>query len=378
MNESFSELNRLLAEVRTAGLETKLRLFIANKEFEMQVSFGKIAQEHCNKLIGLFKVETDQAREALSLSCVIAQDQYLLMRANHVDQDRQLTEQQDELLTMLENRVGVVRFNDDQLEDTISQLMDLSEEADGVISTQQGGEGGGQRASYNVAEVLSAMAATRKRRNLVFVDGGEGEEAKSGTSHPVKVPRTVVPVSSTAGAGPLDQTVVVLPTTRGGMGSGSSGGIDGVEPLVGNTEDVFNGTFQMPVPSLGRSGHPLNETVNIVTTSVLKEQSLNKIMSQPALMTRMAKVTKGGGTGGSSGGRVGDNAMRLMKKTSAGGVTDHGVCGRSSPNRVAKARLAASRAGVAALKSKAGSVIGGGIGGGGGGVGGGSANKKRK
>lgn len=289
----------------------------------MQVSFGKIAQDHCNKLIGLFKAETDQARDALSLSCVIAQDQFLLMRANRVTVDDQLKGQQDELLAMLDNKAGV-RFNDENLQDTISQLMDLSEEADGAGATPQTG----QRASYNVGEVLSAMAATRKRRNLF--EGDEPPVASS--SHANKV-RIVAASSST-----LDQTQVIR-----------SNGIEGVEPL--GTEDVFNGTFQLPPKNT--SGGCLNETVNIVTKSVLKEQSLNKIMSQPSLVTKMARVTKGGA------GRGGDNMVRLMKKTSAStAVQEHAIGGRSSPNRVAKARLAASRAGVAALKSKPGTTTG--------------------
>lgn len=293
----------------------------------MQVSFGKIAQDHCNKLIGLFKAETDQARDALSLSCVIAQDQFLLMRANRVTVDDQLKGQQDELLAMLDNKAGV-RFNDENLQDTISQLMDLSEEADGAGATPQTG----QRASYNVGEVLSAMAATRKRRNLF--EGDEPVVASSSSSTgPANKVRIVAASSSTSA---LDQTQVIR-----------SNGIEGVEPL--GTEDVFNGTFQLPPKNT--SGGCLNETVNIVTKSVLKEQSLNKIMSQPSLVTKMARVTKGGA------GRGGDNMVRLMKKTSAStAVQEHAIGGRSSPNRVAKARLAASRAGVAALKSKPGTA----------------------
>lgn len=326
VNDSFAELNGLLAEIRAAGVEPKLRLFIAYKEFEMEVSFGKIAQEHCNKLIGLFKAETDQARDALSLSCVIAQEEFLLLRGNHVHGDLALKEQQDALLTMLDNKAGV-RFNDENLQDTVTQLMDLSEAADGLATPQSE-----HRMTYNVGEVLSAMAETRKRRNL-FVDQS-AEESSAVQSSKVRI---VSP--PTNGSSVLDQTVVVLPVQSNGVG-----GLDGVEML--SNEDAMNGTFQMPAKSSGQ----LNETVNFITKNVLKEQSLNKIMNQPGLLTKMTKVTKtasrpGDNVSGGGGGRQG--VKKAVVLLDGGG-------GRSSPNRVAKARLAASRAGVAALKSKGG------------------------
>lgn len=344
LNASFAELNGLLAEVRVQGLESKLRLFIANKEFEMEVSFAKIAQEHCNKLIGLFKAETYQAREALSLSCGIAQDQFLLLRANNVDGDTQLAEQQDALLAMLDNKAGV-RFNDDNLQDTVSQLMSLSEEADGVDTPQSA-----HRASYKVGEVLSAMAASRKRRNLF--DGPEGATTQGATTQASSNKVRIVATSN----GVMDETVVLPLGLRNNNGSPV---MEGVEMLPG--DDALNGTFQMPAKGSGG----LNETVSIVAKSVLKEQSLNKIMNQPALVTKMVKTAKGGGGGGVGGGRVGDSGNRLVVKKMVAGAAGAEGGGRSSPHRVAKARLAASKAGVAALKSK-------------GVVGGGSAHKKWK
>lgn len=342
LNDSFAELNALIAEVRAAGLESKLRLFMANKEYEMEVSFGKIAQEHCNKLIGLFKAETDQAREALSLSCCIAQEQFLLLRGNNLDGDTQLKEQQDALLTMLDNKAGV-RFNDENLQDTVTQLMDLSEDGDGLAAaTPQGAAL--SRMTFNVG--AEAVAETKKRRNLF--DDGEG-----GASSKVRI---MAPPQG--GGGGLDQTIV-LPA----RGIVNGGGMEGVVEM--HEDNPLNGTFQMP-PARGSGA--LNETVNIVTKSVLKEQSLNKLMNQPGLVTKMVKATKGGGSSSHSNHGSRDNMARLgvVKKVGEmnGGVGG-GVGGRSSPNRVAKARLAASRAGVAALKSK-------------GSGGGGSAQKKWK
>lgn len=340
LNDSFAQLNGLLAEIRTNGLETRLALFIANKEFEMQAFFGKISTDHCNKLIGLFKAEAEQAREALMMCGELVQEQFLLLRGNNVDVDMQ--EQQDALLAILDNKSGV-RFTDENLQDTLTKLTDLTKDA------ELGSPVSGQRSSFDAAKVLSAMA-TKKRRNMF-----DTEEAVEGGANPGTKKVRVVETNG--------EQKIIMPTRNKGID------MDGVDLLPVDDQSVFNGTFQMPPKGSGA----LNETVNIVTKNVLKEQSLNKIMSQPGLVTKMAKSTKSrGGDGG--GARI------LKKTTTLGGDLGCGASnvGRGSPNRVAKARLAASRTGVAALKSKTG---GGGGGHGSGerrGSGSGSAHKRWK
>lgn len=334
LNDSFAELNGLLSEIRSNGLESKLALFIANKEFEMQAFFGKISTDHCNKLIALFKSEAEQAREALMMCGELAQEQFLLLRGNNVEVDMQ--EQQDALLAILDNKSGV-RFTDENLQDTLTKLTDLTKDA------ELGSPVSGQRSSFDAAKVLSAMA-TKKRRNMF-----DAEEPVEGNNK--------VRVVETNGGEPLEQKII-MPTRNKGCE------MDGVDLLPVDDQSVFNGTFQMPP-----KGSALNETVNIVTKSVLKEQSLNKIMSQPGLVTKMAKSTKGMS-------RSGDAGARLTKKTTTIGGDLATSTGRGSPNRVAKARLAASRTGVAALKSKTGG--GGGSGERRGSGGSGSAHKRWK
>lgn len=354
LNASFAELNGVLAQVRAAGLEQRLALFIANKESEMQVFFAKISTDHCNKLIVLFKAEANQAHEALTLCSEVAQDQYLLLRGNKVDVDAVMSEQQERLLSLLEHKGGV-RFNDENLQDTVTQLTDLSKEAELNSPTSDTQH----RSSFDAAKVLSAMSSggggNKKRRNLFVVD-----DAVQGDSTGRKVRILEIPAHNG-----LDQTIVL---STAGSGKAAGGGIDGVEPLMDEaTTSALNGTFQMPAPSKGG----FNETVHLVGKSVLKEQNLNKIMNQPGLVTKMAR------TAVKAGGGVRNGGDRMVKKVGVVDVGGAGGGGRGSPNRVAKARLAASRTGVAAVKSKA--VGGRGSGGGGneGGRGQGSAHKRK-
>lgn len=273
LNASLNELNGLLADIKVAGLEDKLNLFIANKDYEMELYYSKVAREHCNKLNVLFKTEMDHLKDALMLSCDLNQQFYLQMRGNNIEFHSSMQEQQDRLLKLIEGKSNI-KFSDDNLQDSLCQLSNLSKESDIGGSPE------------DLQSNVTVTLAGKKRRNLFDIEADEQDEHLDVEMEqaiknrklrildfpPVPMFNTVI--ANMATERNINETVVVQ--------SGKPTMVEGVEEL----NDNFNSTFQMPTKSTTSS------TVNMLTKNVLTEQNLNKIMNQPNLMSKVVVKSK--------------------------------------------------------------------------------------
>lgn len=192
--QATTSLAQLKKDITTAGLESTLKLYVANKDLELSNSKFSCKKDHIQKVNAIYDAELDHWKEMLHLSYQLVQQLYLLLRSfDRIDTD--MEESVKKLVKMCAGRQKIVKFLEECAvnKDTAELSFTGCDSPQVSSANKRALEDPTTQSSLNkIAKVVNTFAKPKAVKSINFNNGGAPVASKV-NSNVFKVPAPAAP-----------------------------------------------------------------------------------------------------------------------------------------------------------------------------------------